>query len=146
MRTVRIVIVSLALLVSALALPAIAAAHPDYRPWKAALQRAFTVYSNREYDEVWPGLDCDYDTGAGIAIPLMFDQRKNNWDWDTQVTATVVTALWGVLPNSEFGPDMREFLRPFLRRHPLRSELPVPWLSACISAHRAGVSPIWATP
>ena len=146
MRTVRIVIVSLALLVSALALPAIAAAHPDYRPWKAALQRAFERWDAWYFCSVEAS---DIPAGQmfmGPTMPLGFNLRTNEWGWNAQVAATIVTALYGQVPNGEWGPAMRSFLRPFLDRHVQPWQAPTPWLAEALAASRQGRAPTWATP
>lgn len=111
-----LMVLVLAAMVLLIAAPA-ADAKRNYRPWKAALETAWNDY----YNYYWY---VPASQSGGMAAPLDFDPSVNRWDWDTQVMATLVTALYGV-PNSECNMAMRRFLRPF-RRH---GELPTPWIA-----------------
>lgn len=96
-----------------------ASAHPDYRPWKRALDRAWSIYANGAWDTAYYARRAARPYPYSICRPYDFDPEANTWndDWGTLAMATTVTALYGEFPNGEFNPEMKRFLRPFLPTH-----------------------------
>jgi hypothetical protein len=124
----KLIVLFVLAVVCGLALVPAASAKKDYQPWKQAITNAFEAYSEGYY---YPEYGIDYHgEQIGITLPLHFDDRNRRyrWDWDSQVAATLVTSLWGVVPNGEWGPDLREFLVKFKHRYPPLETLPVPWI------------------
>ena len=110
--------------------PEAQAKRANYRPWKAALQRAFDTY----VDEYWRPR-CNLDVVSSLTNPPGFEPRQNTWDFETEAMACEVMAFWGVFPNGEWGPEVRAFLRPFLGTKSIDGKpymtswaVPIPWI------------------
>jgi len=116
----RLVIVFLTAL-TLLILAAPAQAHPDYRPYKAAMLVWFDHYT----ETVWfPTVLDAQDAGdpSAIRASCTFPQgddtwlypKRNRWDDGARSAAQFITAIEGPWPSSSFSPRLREILRPFL--------------------------------
>jgi len=97
----------------------------DYRPWKRAMDRAFEVYFDRYWMPVTAqhGIWTEYT--VGLTAPE-YSLSGNGWGSPACTMATLVTSLWYGVPNGEWGPPLRQQLRPFLRPGVPTSELPRP--------------------
>ncbi len=119
----RIVCMAVLAVVMLLAAAPVADAHPDYRPWKAAMFEWYEDYAETVWlpavnqawaDGTYTDNKADFNFPPGIGTGM--DSPVNRWDDPARTCATVITAIEGPFPCERFSKRLRDILRPYLKQ------------------------------